>query len=72
MRTFTHSPHLHTTTMTIAELRSKLADYPDDMPVLFEWEGQRLPACFFSVEVYPAPDHPDACDCLVIDVNQRS
>jgi len=68
MKIFTY-PHVQIATMTVAELRDKLAYYPDDMPVLFEWEGQHMPAGPVTVEVYPKPEHPDACDCLIIDVN---
>lgn len=68
MKAFTY-PHMQITTMTVAELREKLAEYPDDMPVLFEWEGQRIPAGPFTVEVFPKREHPDACDCLIIGVD---
>ena len=59
-------------TMTVAELRERLNEFPQDMPVLAEWEG---------IWVFIRPDrfkveratgwHPDDnCDVLVIDVDQ--
>ena len=58
-------------TVTVGELKLLLNKYPDDMPVLAEWEG---------VDGY-VPDDPliksvkkglgvDACDCLVFWVEQ--
>jgi hypothetical protein len=58
-------------TMTVAELREKLNDFPQDMPVLATWES--VITFFthdnFKVERY-GDHHEDACDCLVIDVDQ--
>lgn len=71
MKTFRYRlGHEAGSTMTVAELRAKLAEYPDDMPVFGGWE---------SVEGYITPDGfaverthkghlDDECDCLVIDV----
>ena len=57
-------------TMTVADLKNKLAEYPDDMPVFGEWEGVHgyvIPENF-SIE-NTSKGHPDeSCDCLIIDV----
>lgn len=40
MKTFRYKlGHVAGETMTVAELRAKLAEYPDDMPVFGVWEG---------------------------------
>ena len=52
--------------MTVAELREKLAGYPQDMPVMAAWEGVRskiLPENF-TVE----PIEKMGVFCVVIDV----
>jgi hypothetical protein len=54
-------------TMTVAELRAKLAEYPDDMPVWATWEGVLAyfdPTSFSIDPVYKSGD----VNCLVIDV----
>ena len=59
-------------TMTVAELREKLNEFPQDMPVLAAWESIccEFRPDGFKVERYG--DHPDdACDSLMIDVDQR-
>lgn len=74
MKTFRYAlGHENGKTMTVAELREKLSEYPQDMPVLATWEGiitffDPRPG-YFKVERYG--DHPeDNCECLVIDVDQ--
>jgi hypothetical protein len=58
-------------TMTVAELCAKLAEYPDDMPVMAGWEGVRayVRPENFGVERVSKGKPADECDCLVIDVN---
>jgi len=70
MKTFRYElGHKALATMTVAELRAKLAEFPDDMPVLARWEGQRMPVgCEFEVEGFSAGFDADRCECLVIDV----
>lgn len=57
-------------TMTIAELRAKLAPYPDQTPVLGEWDGM-LGAIqrdsFESKDVQPG-ESPNPCSALVIRI----
>lgn len=57
-------------TMTIGELKSLLSKYPDDIPVLAEWEGQFMP---LDPDVKIVPYDPgfeaDRADCLVINVD---
>jgi hypothetical protein len=65
--------HLRGSTMTVAELREKLNQYPPDMPVIAQWEGtwNMIEYDAFDVEHenYCHPD--DMCDCLVIDVDRH-
>lgn len=58
-------------TMTVKELREKLSEYPDDMPVFGEWEGCYgfiIPQNFSTVRTGKGYAD-DICDCLLIDVN---
>lgn len=57
-------------TMTVAELRAKLAEYPDDMPVMAEWEScpTGIRPENFSIGPVSMWEGPKA-QCLVIDVN---
>lgn len=56
------------TTLTVGELQALLAQYPADMPVLAEWEGQRMPlGLHHEVERYSAGVDEERCDCLVLD-----
>ena len=61
-------------TMTIAELRGKLNEYPQDMPVLASWEGVITPFRsapeHFDVVPYYGTDPNEKCDCLIINVDQ--
>jgi hypothetical protein len=78
MKTFRYSTHDKFpigSTMTVSELREKLNEYPQDMPVLATWEGIHT---FFAPESFKVErygggsiHHEDACDCVVIDVDQR-
>ena len=54
--------------LTVGELMAKLAEYPQDMPVLAEWESQRMPLGFnISKENYHCGIEAEACECLVLD-----
>ena len=57
--------------MTVGELRALLAQHPDDMPVVAEWEGQR---CFilpkrFRVQKIGTVGYTEESSALIIDVN---
>lgn len=73
MKTFRYPKgHEDGKTMTVAELREKLNEFPQDMPVVAEWESVWT---FFQPErlkvVRAQGWHPDDnCDVLVIDVDQ--
>lgn len=54
-------------TMTVGELRAKLAEFPEDMPVLATWESVRTPFLADSFQIGGAPDKSAA---LIIDVDQ--
>jgi hypothetical protein len=72
MKTFRYKlGHEGIQTMTVSELREKLNQFPQDMPVLATWETVITPfrPDRFKVERY-GEHHEDACDCLVIDVDQ--
>jgi hypothetical protein len=60
-------------TMTVAELREKLNEFPQDMPVVAQWEGTWN--CFdaknFLVQRSTGWHQDDNCDLLTIDVDQR-
>lgn len=73
MKTFRYpAGHEAGATMTVAELRAALEGFPDDMPVLAEWEGvlAYIQPEAFSVEAVSKGHEDDDCECLVIDVNQ--
>jgi hypothetical protein len=57
-------------TMTVKELREKLAEYPDDMPVFGGYEGVK--GCInpgsFEVAEYTRCRVQDEQPCLMIDV----
>lgn len=59
-------------TMTVSELRAKLAEYPDDLPVFAEWEGVHgtMEPRDFSIERHSAGRPDEECDALVINVNE--
>lgn len=59
------------TTMTAGELRTKLLEYPYDMPVFALWEGVYAPIqpSELRVERHDKCVAEDACDVLEIDVN---
>lgn len=68
----TQRGHVALTTMTVAELRAALTQYPDDMPVIGTWEGQVKPINLAAMSVDPwsyggVPD--ERTDCLFIDVD---
>jgi hypothetical protein len=71
MKVFRHAlGHLAGETMTVAELREKLNEYPQDMPVFGGWEGVKgyVRQDSFNVERVGKGHPEDECDCLVIDV----
>ena len=58
-------------TMTVAELRQKLSEFADDLPVCGTWEGIVVtitPDVFF-VQKVGATDKTDGYDCLLLDVD---
>jgi hypothetical protein len=60
-------------TMTVAELREKLAEFPQDMPVIAEWEGTWN---YVSSDDFRVAEHrhcrpEDMCECLVINVESH-
>ena len=60
-------------TATIKELREALAAYPDDMPVMAEWEGvwAFIDPKNFAVEPEVHKGFPEErCPCLMLDVNE--
>lgn len=71
MKTFRY-PKGHTAgmTMTVRELKMKLEEYPEYMPVFGTWEGVRgyVEPDNFSVETVSKGHGDDRCDCLLIDV----
>lgn len=72
MKTFRYLGSTGTkTTMTVKELQDKLAEYPDDMPVLATWEGVYAPitADSFTTAPYTRCLAEDACPVLEIDVD---
>ena len=72
MKTFRYRlGHIAGQTMTVGELKNALAEYPDDMPVLAEWESCRayIEKSNFEICVVGKGHHEDECDSLVIDVN---
>jgi hypothetical protein len=58
-------------TMTVAEVREKLAEFPPDMPVIAEWEGtwNYFAPVDFRVERHGKCRSEDDCDCLVVNVD---
>lgn len=62
--------HVAGETMTVAELRAKLAEYPDDMPVFGGWEGVwgYITPEGFGVEKVHKGKAVEVCPSLVIDV----
>ena len=69
MKTFHHGlGHEAGSTMTVAELKAALEEYPDDMPVFAEWEGVNgyIKKDNFSIENVHKGDKSEECRCLVI------
>ncbi len=58
------------TTMTVGELRAKLAEYPDDMGVMAEWEGTYNGILSKHFEVRPMNDTIETDATLFIDVDR--
>jgi hypothetical protein len=61
------------TTLTVSELRALLSRYPDNMPVMAQWEGMTIPFRDDSDHVrIEAPEHlAEECrePCLIFDVD---
>lgn len=57
-------------TMTVSELRSKLSEYPDDMPVFGTWEGVSgyITPASFGIGKNHKGKKEEECDCLEIYV----
>ena len=73
MKTFRYElGHVAGNTMTVKELRDALAEFPDDMPVMAEWEGCHayIEGSNFAVEKVGKGCAADDCDGLLIDVNR--
>lgn len=72
MKTFRYElGHVAGQTMTVAELREKLNEFPQDMPVFGLWEtcaGYIRPDSFLVEKGYTKGHPDDAEDCLFIDV----
>lgn len=75
MKTFRYTlGHKAGTTVTVGELIDALSDYAHNMPVMAQWEGVDafVRKENFSVKHVDKGHDDDACDCLIIDVNQYS
>ena len=73
MKTFHYAAgHEAGSTMTVAELRQFLADYPDDMPVFASWEGCEgyINGADSAIESVHKGNKDEECLCLVFDVNR--
>lgn len=73
MKTFKYQAgHDSPPTMTVAELREKLNEYPQDMPVFATWESvlAYVQPESFVVERVHKGGADEAVDCVVIDVEQ--
>lgn len=59
-------------TVTVKELIVKLKEYPEDMPVMAEWEGvvAYIKPENFSFSLVDKGLSEDKCWCLVIDVER--
>jgi hypothetical protein len=64
--------HSAGSTMTVKELKEKLSEYPDSMPVFCQWEGVYawVDPENFSAEEYHKGMLEDKEICLIIDVDQ--
>ena len=72
MKTFRYRlGHFAGQTMTVAELRAKLSEHPDDMPVMAYWEGQDayIGQDCFKVKKVNMGYLDDECDVLSICVD---
>ncbi len=56
-------------TMTVGELRAKLAEYPDEAGVIAEWEGCYHPLKSGAFEFRPMNDSVETDGTLFIDVD---
>lgn len=58
-------------TITVKELREALSEFPEDMPVMVEWEGCRsyIDLANFSTYRVSKGFPADECEVLMIDVN---
>jgi len=55
-------------TLTIKELREGLAKYPDDMPVMAEWEGHYVPVKM-GCEGIVYEGNGDEIEALILDAD---
>ena len=72
MKTFRYERgHVAGSTMTVKELRLALSEFPDDMPVMAEWEGCHayIERDKLVVATVGKGCAADECEALVIDVN---
>ncbi len=59
-------------TMTVGELRKKLDEYHDDLPVFGAWEGVEgyiTEDSFYTERVHKG-QRVEECECLMIDVEK--
>lgn len=73
MKIFRHERgHEAGRTMTVAELKEKLSQYPDDMPVMALWEEvyAYIEPQNFDVEKVSKGNKEDECDCVTIWVEK--
>lgn len=71
MKTFrSERGHIDKVTMTVGELREKLSEYPDEMPILPTWEGIHRGIQKNGFDVIEADyfHKDDNCSALQIDV----
>ena len=59
-------------TMTVSELREKLNEYPQDMPVFGTWEGVCgfIGPDDFIIQKEHKGDEREECECLLINVER--
>ena len=72
MKTFRHDKgHIAGSTVTVGEFIEMLKTFPQDMPLLAEWEGCHafITQEDFRTERTNKGNLEDECECLIIDVN---
>jgi hypothetical protein len=55
-------------TMTVGELKKALDDYPDEMPVILDWEGVNafVNSSDWRTGLVHKGEQGDECECLLI------